>query len=98
MGGGSTSAVMAELVPAIHVSAAGRSWMPATSAGMTANGDDERRERCVRALYPSPSSLASTPFTALAQPFSLRSRVALLIAGLKRCSRRQLSANFDGSG
>src|SRR5882724_11837958 len=48
--------------------------------------------------YPSPSSLASSPFTARAQPLSLRSRVAWLIAGLKRCSRRQLSANLAGSG
>jgi len=48
--------------------------------------------------YPSPSSLANTPFTARAQPFSLRSRVAALMIGLKRCSSRQLSANFSGSG
>jgi hypothetical protein len=48
--------------------------------------------------YPSPSSLASTPFTARAQPLSFRSLVAALIAGLKRCSSRQLSANFAGSG
>jgi len=48
--------------------------------------------------YPSPSSLAKSPFTARAQPASLRSRVALLMAGLKRRSSRQLSANFDGSG
>ena len=33
-----------------------------------------------------------------AQPASFRSRVAALIAGLKRRSSRQLSANFDGSG
>ena len=46
----------------------------------------------------SPSSLASTPFTARAQPLSLRSRVAALMPGLKRCSSRQLSANFAGSG
>src|SRR5260370_39023291 len=46
----------------------------------------------------SPSSLASAPFTARAQPFNFRSRVAALIAGLKRCSSRQLSANFSGSG
>jgi hypothetical protein len=32
-------------------------------------GNDERN-------YPSPSSLASSPRTALAQPFSFRSRVA----------------------
>jgi Putative beta barrel porin-7 (BBP7) len=48
--------------------------------------------------HPSPSSLASAPFTALAQPASFRSLVALLIAGLKRCSSRQLSANLLGSG
>jgi hypothetical protein len=48
--------------------------------------------------YPSPSSLASAPFTARAHPASFRSLVAVLIAGLKRCSRRQLSANFVGSG
>jgi len=48
--------------------------------------------------YPSPSSLASSPFTARAQPLSFRSRVAWLIMGLKRCSSRQLSANFEGSG
>jgi len=48
--------------------------------------------------YPSPSSLASKPFTARDQPASLRSRVAALMAGLKRRSSRQLSANFDGSG
>jgi hypothetical protein len=46
----------------------------------------------------SPSSLASTPFTARAHPASFRSRVAWLIAGLKRCCSRQLSANFAGSG
>ncbi len=45
-----------------------------------------------------PGSLASTPFTACAQPLSLRVRVASLITGLKRCSSRQLSANFAGSG
>ena len=48
--------------------------------------------------YPSPASLANSPFTARAHPASLRSRVAWLIAGLKRCSSRQLSANFAGSG
>jgi len=48
--------------------------------------------------YPTPSSLASTPFTARAQPFNFRSRVVALMAGLKRCSSRQLSANFAGSG
>src|SRR6266404_5929799 len=48
--------------------------------------------------YPSPSSLASKPFTARAQPLSFRSRVAALMFGLKRCSSRQLSANFSGSG
>ena len=48
--------------------------------------------------HPSPSSLASSPFTARAHPASLRSRVAALIAGLKRYSSRQLSANFAGSG
>ena len=47
---------------------------------------------------PYPSSLAKSPFTALAHPASLRSRVAWLIAGLKRRSSRQLSANFAGSG
>src|SRR6266568_5197620 len=49
-------------------------------------------------FYPSPSSLAKVPFTARAQPASFRSLVAALIAGLKRCSKRQLSANFTGSG
>ncbi len=48
--------------------------------------------------HPSPSSLASTPFTALAQPASFRSRVAADIAGLNLRSSRQLSANFSGSG
>src|SRR6266576_1259764 len=48
--------------------------------------------------YPSPSSLASNPFTARAHPASFRSRVAWLMAGLKRCSRRQLSTNLAGSG
>jgi hypothetical protein len=47
---------------------------------------------------PPPSSLSSSPFTALARPASFRSRVAALIAGLKRCASRQLSANFAGSG
>ena len=56
-------------------------------------------EITVRNGHPySPSSLANTPFTARAQPASLRWRVAALIAGLKRCSSRQLSANFSGSG
>lgn len=52
----------------------------------------------LRSAYSSPSSLASTPFTARAQPASFRSRVASLMFGLKRCSSRQLSANFVGSG
>jgi len=42
-------------------------------------------------IHPSPSSLASNPFTARAQPASFRSRVARLMLGLKRCSSRQLS-------
>jgi putative endonuclease len=53
-----------------------------------------KRESC----HPSPSSLANTPFTARAHPASFRSRVAWLMLGLKRCSSRQLSANFSGSG
>src|SRR5712671_729390 len=57
----------------------------------------EMEQRCI-GHHPSPSSLASTPFTARAQPASLRSRVAVLIAGLKRRSSRQLSANFSGAG
>ncbi len=53
--------------------------MPGSSPGMTI-------EQAVRALPYSPSSLASTPFTARAQRFNFRSRVAAGIAGLKRRS------------
>ncbi len=48
--------------------------------------------------YPSTSSLANNPFTALAQPASFRSRVALLMFGLKRCSSRQSSTTSEGRG
>ena len=60
-------------------------------------GDDDGSVTPKRS-YPSPSSLANTPFTALAHPASLRCRVVSLIAGLKRRSSRQLSANLAGSG
>jgi hypothetical protein len=66
-------------------------WMPGSRPGMTI-------EQTASAAPHSPSSLAKTPFTARAQPFNLRSRVAADIAGLKRRSSRQLSANFCGSG
>ena len=78
----------------IHVFLRGiKTWMAGTSPAMTTE-----QVLAPRAYYPSPASLASTPLTARAQPFSLRSRVAALMFGLKRCSRRQLSANFEGSG
>ena len=70
---------------------------------MRDDGGDLAGRNVVRAvgekhcLY-SPSSLANNPFTARPHPASFRSRVAALIAGLKRCSSRQLSANFAGSG
>jgi hypothetical protein len=52
-----------------------------------------------KANYPSPSPLASSPFTVLAQPFSFRSRVAVLIAGLTRVllalDRRRPQARRD---
>src|SRR6516225_8157955 len=91
--------VMAGLVPAIHVLAARRkTWMPGTSPGMTAECVEMSKNPCGNRdkPYPSSSSLASTPFTALAQPLSFPSRVGWLMLGLKRCSRRQLSANLAG--
>jgi hypothetical protein len=80
---------MAGLGPAIHVfvSKESKTWITGTSPVMTAGK-----------LYPSPLSLAKAPFTARAQPFSFFSRVAAPMAGLKRRSSRQLSANFAGSG
>jgi len=92
---------MAGLVPAIHVGRHARKDVdardePGHDDGVC--GDFRQYEARDRDRVPYSSSLASTPFTAFAQPFNFRSRVAWLMLGLKRCSRRQLSPNLAGSG
>jgi hypothetical protein len=54
----------------LHPDKESKTWITGTSPVMT-----------VEKYYPSPSSLASSPFTARAQPASFRARVAALIAG-----------------
>ena len=87
--------VMAGLDPAIHVFVSLQSKEDVDHR--VKPGDDDWSMTPKRA-YPSPSSLASNPFTARAHPASFRSRVAADIAGLNRRSSRELSANFAGSG
>jgi hypothetical protein len=67
----------------------------AASAGEVDEIEEAGDKSCA---HPSPSSLASTPRTARAQPFNLRSRVAALMFGLNLRSSRQLSAKCAGSG
>ena len=59
---------------------------------------DDRQLALVRPIYKDIRLREQFNHGRIAHPASFRSRVAALIAGLKRRSSRQVSANFDGSG